>query len=306
MENQKSENRICEDFVFNNCKKESCENTHIKKICKNFWNDSNCKFGNNCRYKHINKENESVEFRNLDDRKDKNKNKNKNKRVKNTTCFEPLQRHPDLRFVFDTATTTKFEQQLQSRDVVVVPNLFSNFKPGEMYDKLLAEIENCPVDNQKLIKIWHGNDKIAGTHFIVDDKQNWKNDCYFFNYVIDVVSNFFNMKVVSTRFNIYKDTDNWKPFHRDAAAVKPHIAKKQNFTVAVSFGVSRTAAFQHMKNDIVISLPHGDGYVYAFCNDTNIDWMHGILQEKEKKEIGRISIILWGWKDDIEQIGSRT
>ena len=36
-----------------------------------------------------------------------------------------------------------------------------------------------------------------------------------------------------------------QPFHHDAAAMKPDKARTQNFTVAVSFGCERDAAFEH-------------------------------------------------------------
>lgn len=34
------------------------------------------------------------------------------------------------------------------------------------------------------------------------------------------------MKVNATRLNWYRDSKEWKPYHHDAAAVKPEIAKK--------------------------------------------------------------------------------
>ena len=34
----------------------------------------------------------------------------------------------------------------------------------------------------------------------------------------------------------YRNTAEWKPFHHDAAAMKPDKARTQNFTAAVSFG----------------------------------------------------------------------
>ena len=43
----------------------------------------------------------------------------------------------------------------------------------------------------------------------------------------------------ATRFNWYRNTSEWKPFHHDAAAMKPDKARTQNFTVAVSFGCER-------------------------------------------------------------------
>ena len=58
----------------------------------------------------------------------------------------------------------------------------------------------------------------------------------------------------ATRLNWYRDSTEWKPFHHDAAAVKPDKAKTQNFTVAVSFGMERDAAFEHAQTKTVTNL----------------------------------------------------
>lgn len=55
------------------------------------------------------------------------------------------------------------------------------------------------------------------------------------------------------------------------------------------------AAFEDAKTRTTIAMPQPDGMVYCFARDANILWRHGILQEKEVKKEGRISIILWGW-----------
>ena len=52
--------------------------------------------------------------------------------------------------------------------------------------------------------------------------------------------------------NWYRDASEWKPFHHDAAALKEKFAKTQNFTLAVSFGMEREAAFEHAKVNIFI------------------------------------------------------
>ena len=83
-------------------------------------------------------------------------------------------------------------------------------------------------------------------------------------------------------------------FHHDAAAVDAKKADRQNFTVAVSFGATREAAFEHAKSKCTVSFPQPDGCIYCFSKDTNIEWRHGILPGKEGEQ-GRISIILWGW-----------
>lgn len=78
--------------------------------------------------------------------------------------------------------------------------------------------------------------------------------------------------------NWYRDSKEWKPFHHDAAAIKPDKAKTQNLTVGVSFGAERDAAFEHAKTKTVMSMPQPNGTIYVFAKDVNIIWRHGILQ----------------------------
>ena len=81
--------------------------------------------------------------------------------------------------------------------------------------------------------------------------------------------------------------------------MKPDKARTQNITVAVSFGIEREVAFEHAKTKTTLSIPQGNGSVYVFTKDVNIEWRHGILQvpPQFKKEEGRISIIAWGYTD---------
>ena len=39
---------------------------------------------------------------------------------------------------------------------------------------------------------------------------------------------YFDMDIQATRFNWYRDSSDWKPYHHDAAAMKAHMATKQN------------------------------------------------------------------------------
>ncbi|TYZ68765.1 hypothetical protein PybrP1_007012 [[Pythium] brassicae (nom. inval.)] len=221
---------------------------------------------------------------------------------KNTECFDPMTRPVDLRVTYDLGTKDDtFSTSLTSRDVLLAPNLFSDFKKGELYAKLVAEIEACGVPAERLLKLWHGNDKIDGTHLIADDKTRWKAACPTFDLVVGRVQQFFRLAVKATRFNWYTDTSQWKPFHFDAAAVKPEIAAVQNFTVGVSFGATRDAAFEHANSKTVVSFPQPDGCVYAFGRDTNVLWRHGILQDQPVRAEGRISVIAWGWIDGMAE-----
>jgi hypothetical protein len=217
----------------------------------------------------------------------------------------------DLRLVLDLRSTFIGDcarcgynddiPKLTSRDVLLSPKLFDDFGQYEIYNKLVSEIENCGVPEEQLLKMWHGNNKIEGTHLIADDHQKWKEHCPTFRMVIDRIVKSFDMDIKATRFNWYRDPDHWKPFHHDAAAVKPEKAKTQNFTIGVSFGATKDAAFEHAKTKTVISIPQHDGTVYSFSRDTNIIWRHGILQDKES-DLGRISIIAWGYINGMKDI----
>jgi len=208
-----------------------------------------------------------------------------------------------MRIVCDNGTSKdKVSVSLTTRDVLLAPHVFDDFAPGELYEQLVKELNSCGIAPEKLLKMWHGNDKIEGTHLIADDKTRWKENCPTFQLVIDRIRKFFNMDIQATRFNWYKDTSQWKPFHHDKNFIDPKVSNIQNFTVAVSFGVTKDAAFEHAKTKTVISIPQPDSTVYSFTNDTNGIWRHGILQDKNPQELGRISIIAWGWIDNVKQI----
>lgn len=295
------DSRLCNDYMKRRCERDSCKFIHDNTVCFYYWRNGECRNGNDCKRSH--------RVRNLNDenlnkgKPKRNKDKyNKNKRVKNTVCFEPMTKPVDMRIVYDYSSSSKFNLSLTSRDVLLVPDLFSDYKNGELYNKLVNEIETCGIPEEQLLKLWHGNDKIEGTHLIANDRANWKDLCPTFNYIIETIKTYFEMNIQATRLNWYKDTSQWKPFHHDAAAVKSDKAKVQNFTVAVSFGATREAAFEHATTKTVISMPQNDGCIYAFSNSTNVIWRHGILQDNPVRDTGRISIICWGSIDNIKQI----
>lgn len=284
---------VCRDFMQGECNREYCKFIHDNKLCKRFWKNGSCKYKDGCRHKHF----VSVRDENDNQKTDKNNNK---KKPKNTECFIPMTEPVDLRVVLDLGTDF-LSTKLTSRDVLLVPNLFKDFKKGVIYNNLVKEINECGIPSDELLKLWHGNDVIEGTHLICNDRTPWKKNCKTFNMVVERLKKFFNMDVKATRLNWYKDTSQWKAFHKDSAAVNPQKAATQNFTVAVSFGIDRDCAFEVDKPDkTVVSFPIGDGQIYCFTNDTNLIWRHGVLQDMPIRYEGRISIILWGWIDGIK------
>ena len=301
--NRKMEDKIknvCKNFMNKNCKRNNCKFIHDTGLCLYYWRNltnnsfDECKYGSECKKNHFVSENQKM-----------NKLIRKtNRKQKNTECFEPMKDPVDMRVVYETNNSkSEMMTRLSSRDVLFAPNVFDDYEGGEIYKKLVEEINNCGIEEDKLLKMWHGNDKIEGTHLIANDRMNWKEKSPTFKFVIERLKRFFKMDIQATRFNWYKDTSQWKPFHFDAAAVKEDKAQSQNFTVAVSFGATRDAAFEHAKTKTVISMPQPDSCIYAFAKDTNIIWRHGILQDIPCREEGRISIIAWGWIDNMFKLG---
>lgn len=311
---------ICKDFMYNNCTRQNCRYVHDSDLCFYYWKNGSCKKGDDCEKKHTstkeqlskqmikempkqenkenNKENDQEKPKRSKDKYNKElrplikERKRERNRIKNTECFTPMTKPVDIRISYDLGKE-KLNSKVTSREVLLVPNLFSDFSTGEIYNRLVSEIQSCGIDQDKLLKMWHGD-----SHLIADDHLGWKSKCPTFRMIIDRIKSFFEMDVKATRFNWYTDTNQWKPFHHDAAAVKKDKMDTQNFTVGVSFGVTREAAFEHAEKKTTISIPQPDGCIYAFAKDTNIIWRHGILQDIPTRKEGRISIIAWGWIDD--------
>ncbi len=223
-------------------------------------------------------------------------NKKKGK-PKNTESFKPDHSKSNMCVKFGNSEASSLDQTFSTNDVILVNNFIPQSNKNELFEQLLNEINVCVEKNPELWKLWHGD-----THLIADDKIHWKEDVPTFQNIIVAIEKYFNFNTMSTRFNLYQNSDDWKPFHHDAAAIKPHIAEKQNTTIAISFGATRETAFQFNDNKCVVSFPLEDNSVYLFGKDVNIQWKHGIPQIPKDKfsEEKRISIILWGWMDQEE------
>lgn len=223
----------------------------------------------------------------------------KPRRKKNTESFKPSHLPADMRIIYCSGKNKKYSRNYHSNEVILVNDLFCEENDLDIYNKLSEEMKNCGVDEKDLWKLWHGD-----THYIADDKKDWRKSCPTFNSIIETIKKFFNMDVQTTRFNLYKDSSQWKPFHHDAAALKQDKAQVQNITVGVSFGAERDVSFQHARKRTVVSTPLVNGSIYVFNKDVNVEWRHGIPQvpEERRNDEGRISIIVWGKVDMGEKV----
>jgi len=268
--------KVCRDFMENKCTRgENCKFIHDTEICYHFWKKGSCKWGDQCRKKHTSSQNSKP---------------TRAPRIKNTETFEPNYNPPDMRVIVECGKQ-KCEAKLQTQDVLLVPDFYVN--TGDVYEKLVDEVLKCG----DVLVPWHEN-----SHLIANDKLHFKEKCPTYLKIIDKIKNYFNMRIEATRFNFYSTDDEWKPFHFDAAGVKPEKAKTQNFTVAVSFGKTRVAAFEEVESKKVTGFACPDGSCYCFTRDLNTKFRHGILPilQKDRTEEGRVSVIAWGWVDQEE------
>lgn len=266
-----SKQKICKFYVKGKCTQENCKFIHHDNVCRNYFLTSKCKHGVKCKFSH------DYKLR---------------KHPKNTENFKPSHLRSQMNIEFEDGTYEKYTKDVYKNDVIIVKNLMNQKENNYYYNQLMKEINECGIPQEELMKLWHGD-----SHSIIDDNLGWKEKVPTFGLIISRIEEYFNMKVKSTRFNHYKDTNDWKPFHHDAAAFKPEIAKHQNMTIGISFGMKRHGAFEYNDNKVVVTFPLEDGDVYTFGEDVNIQWKHGIPQVTPEKyeEKGRISIIAWGF-----------
>ena len=217
-------------------------------------------------------------------------------RKKNTETFKPSHEPSEMRILF-SAGVGQYGRQIQTRDVIFVPDLFCEAADLSLYQRLHSELAESGLTPHQIWSSWHGD-----SHLIANDRTDWSRHCPTFHLVLDKIRNYFNMDIAATRLNWYRDSSEWKPFHHDAAAIKEDKARQSNLTVAVSFGLEREAAFENAKTKTVLSMPAPNGSAYVFARDINVLWRHGILQvnPENKIEEGRVSIIAWGWTDQTE------
>ena len=223
----------------------------------------------------------------------------RNKKGRNTQDFSPSTAPPGLKVIVGDARKKHLPSKMHGRHVTYVPNFFCDEDDAGVYDKLMEELK--AAGSPDMWVPWHED-----SHYIANDRDRhgkWKADSPTFTAVVDRIAEYFRMDVKATRFNWYRDQEEWKPYHHDAAAVKPDKAKTQNCTVAVSFGATRDAAFEHAKTGTTMFFPQANGSAYTFGHDVNVEWRHGIPQVPEELrgkpggDAPRISIIAWGWVD---------
>ncbi|KAG6966432.1 hypothetical protein JG687_00004846 [Phytophthora cactorum] len=271
---------VCRTFMHKKkCTRASCKFVHDKQLCPHFWKTGRCKFGDECRKNHF------------------------------LTLPDPNAKGEDN---ITAAAAPSGGEEFEKKKPANKPKsnkLSDNKAKADKTKEEAAPRDADKQDAEKKAKKKKKNERRQATKkntesFVPMTKPVDLRITYDLGSKNDKFSTPLTSRDVATRFNWYKDTSQWKPFHFDAAAVKPHIAAIQNFTVGISFGATRDAAFEHAETKTVVSVPQPDGCVYAFSKDTNVIWRHGILRDVPVREEGRISVIAWGWVDNMADVAS--
>lgn len=212
---------------------------------------------------------------------------------RNTESFDPRSTliRPDMRIIVGPNKPV-YGKALKHDDVVIVPEFLCKEEDWELYYTLVEEMRAAQAEAG--IKGAEWISWAEGSHLISKNPNGSKT----YGLIQEKIAAYFEIerKSVGTRFNWYRDSTDWKPFHHDSAAFNPSRARNQNITVGISLGASRELAFLHAKTGERLYFPQTNGMLFSFGRDVNIHYKHGInaLAEEEQDGKGRISIILWG------------
>ena len=146
---------------------------------------------------------------------------------RNTESFDPRSTlvRPSMRVVVGPNKPV-YDKKLKHDDVVIVPEFFCKEDDWSLYYKLVEEMrevqqaEHNPDNKGSEWISWH-----EGAHLI---SKNPKGSATY-NAIQAKISTYFGIEndKVGTRFNWYRDSSDWKPFHHDSAAFNPQRAKNQ-------------------------------------------------------------------------------
>jgi len=215
---------------------------------------------------------------------------------RNTLSFDPktYMVRPDMRVL--VGNPDHYDHKLKHDDVVIVPEFGCKEYDNTLFIRLceeLSELQKNGVKGSEYIS-WH-----EGSHVISKNPYMSKT----FQTLIERMAKYFNIntRTASYRFNLYRDENDFKPAHHDSAAFNRERARVQNITVTLSLGGTRELAFINSRTGTKIYVPQTNGMLCSFGRDVNIKWLHAInaIPKEEQKNVGRISIVLWGWTNTV-------
>lgn len=173
---------------------------------------------------------------------------------------------------------------------IYLPNYFCKTNDLTLYENIKNEIMAQDSEMKNLVK-WSKHFKYENPEFSPT-----------FNNIVQQMAKHFNVEVLQTRLNYYKDGNDFKPLHHDRHAYGIGKDKiKEDFTMGASFGASRQLDIVHEESKNKFSFPQHNGDIFAFDANVNKKFLHGIPKDFLIKE-PRFSVIAWGKKLKSEYI----
>lgn len=121
-----------------------------------------------------------------------------------------------------------------------------------------------------------------------------------FNHIIEMLAEYFDLDVYATRLNYYRDGTQWKPQHHDSHAYG-NRALREDFTAGITLGSDRSLLFVHVESGQEFSFPQNNGDCFAFTNEVNQIFTHGVPRANNAQVGDRFSIIAWGRRNSINE-----
>mmetsp|Transcript_35339 Transcript_35339/g.100398 ORF Transcript_35339/g.100398 Transcript_35339/m.100398 type:complete len:239 (-) Transcript_35339:149-865(-) len=146
---------------------------------------------------------------------------------------------------------------------------------------------------------WHGG-RHLGMQFQGEDqgaRHDDENEPPALKALVAKLEKAFGIRASASRINLYRNGDDYKPFHRDRGRDEDGTPQ---ITIGASFGGTRELTMVHIKTGVTASFPMRNGDVFSFTPELNTTFMHGVPKigygspaEVEGKG-ERLSLILWG------------
>ena len=172
-------------------------------------------------------------------------------------------------------------QTLLNGNCVYIENFFTtNSNDLTLFNYLKSDFERKQVEfsrfrdhNDCLLMLHEGDKRYISITFAM---------------IIHKMAEYFNVEIRNALINLYKDGNDYKPFHSDK------YSEGTDMTIGASFGFKRDLDFLHKKTKERFSIRQNNGDIFAFTKKINDTFKHSIPKQSNKKCGPRFSVIIWG------------
>ena len=154
---------------------------------------------------------------------------------------------------------------------------------GHSHDLTLFNALRSELQSVQFLNFRNHNDALLMLH----EKEN-RNISKTFTMIVDKLAEYFNIEINNALLNLYKDGNDYKPFHSDKYNVGTDI------TIGLSLGFKRELHFLHSLTKERFCIPQRNNDVFAFTKKINDTFKHSVPKILNKKCGPRYSLIVWG------------